>query len=197
MVCLVCHQVTPGRLCARCEGSLVRAPDRILPGGMRVVAAFAHEGAARPLAHLLKYRGVVVYADMVATATAPRLPRLPLVPIPRMLSRRFRYGVDPARLIAGRLSRLLAVPVLDCLRPPLHAPARAGRNRRSAAPAFGLRFPPPGPVIVVDDVLTTGATLLSAIAAMPPGTVRMGVVANSARVSSLSAVILPGHRDGG
>ncbi|MBW3666959.1 MAG: hypothetical protein KY394_05120, partial [Actinobacteria bacterium] len=83
MVCLVCHRVDRSALCQRCRLSLRPAPERLLPGGIRLVSAFEHTGAARELIHHLKYRGITGYADLVAALLAPRIPRLPLVPVPR------------------------------------------------------------------------------------------------------------------
>ena len=186
MICLVCHQLTPGRVCSNCLGNLRPAPERILPGGLRVVASYRHEGVARDLVHLLKYRGVPDFARHVAGRLAERLPALPLVPVPRALSRRLKYGVDPSRVLANELSALLDAPVVGALRPLLHAPRRAGRNRSLDPNGFQLWQHVDSPVILVDDVVTTGATLLAATRALGPGRVAMAVVANSAPVPSLS-----------
>lgn len=152
-----------------------------------MVASYRHEGAARELVHLLKYGGVPDFARHAALVLAERLPRLPLVPVPRALSRRIKYGVDPSRLLAHELSALLGVPVVEALRPRLHAPGRAGRNRAADHPRFQARRPLDFPVMLVDDVATTGSTLLAATQAIGREWVAMAVVANSASVSSLSA----------
>ncbi|HJQ77412.1 MAG TPA: hypothetical protein VJ948_09145 [Acidimicrobiia bacterium] len=186
MICLVCHQLTPGRVCSTCRGSLRPAPERILPGGLRVVASYCHEAAARDLIHLLKYRGVPDFARHVAGRLAARLPPLPLVPVPRALSRRLRYGVDPSRILAEALSAHLGVPVLDILRPRMHVARRAGRNRSVGPPEFQARRSIHFPVVLVDDVVTTGSTLLAAARALGREWVTMAVVANSAPVPSLS-----------
>ncbi len=154
------------------------APDRLLPGGVRLVAAFRHEGAAKKLVHQLKYQGMTSFATLTAEVLAPRLTPLPLVPVPRSWSRRLKYGVDPARLIAQRLSSLLEVPVIDALQAPLHAPRRAGRDHSRPVAPYRVRVFPPSPVWIVDDVVTTGSTVLAAIAALGPGNVRGVVSAN-------------------
>lgn len=186
VICLVCHQLTPGRVCSNCLRNLRPAPERILPGGLRVVAGYRHEQAARDLVHLLKYRGVPDFARHVAGRLAERLPPLPLVPVPRTLSRRLRYGVDPSRILAGEISARLGVPVVDALRPRMHVPRRAGRNNSVGLPRFQARRSIHFPVILVDDVVTTGSTLLAAALALGRERVAMAVVANAAPVPSLS-----------
>lgn len=186
MVCLVCHQLTAGALCSACARTLRPAPEQILPGGVRVVAGFEHDGAARSLVHHLKYRGVTAYADLVAEILAPRLPRLPVVPVPRALTRRIRYGVDPARVLAAALARRIDVPVIPALAAPLHAVRRAGRDHTREVRAFRARMTLRFPVILVDDVVTTGATAIAATRAI--GAERVRVVAAANVVSNPSNV---------
>jgi predicted amidophosphoribosyltransferase len=187
MVCLVCHTITSGRLCPGCARTLHPTTDRLLAGGLRLVAAFEHQGAARELMHHLKYRGVLDFADLVAERIAPRVPRLPLVPVPRALSRRLKYGVDPARLLAQRLGSRLGVPVIDILTPHLHTPRRAGRNHSRPVVPFTLRRAVGGEVMLVDDVVTTGSTVAAAVSAIGRQHLRLVVAANAVpKVSSLS-----------
>ena len=178
MVCLGCHQVTGGRVCVSCVATIRPAADRLLAGGIRVVAAFEHEGAAKTLVHHLKYRGVIEVAELAAEVLAPRVPRLPLVPIPRALSRRVKYGVDPARALAAALGRRLGTPIVDGLVPPLHAPRRAGRDHSRPVRPFRTRSALRYPAIVVDDVLTTGATAVAAVDAIGAGLVQAVVSAS-------------------
>ena len=118
------------------------------------------------MVHNLKYRGVVYFAEMVADRLEGRLPRVPLVPVPRALTRRVKYGVDPARVIAGSLARRLDVPVVDALARPLHTLRRAGRDHSAPVAPFRLRSRLRFPVLVVDDVITTGATVKAAVDAI-------------------------------
>lgn len=190
MVCLSCAAPTRGRLCDRCSRSLRPAPERLLPGGIRLVAAFEHSGPARVLVHHLKYKGVTSVADLVAEVVAHRAPRLPVVPVPRALSRRLKYGIDPAREVAGALARRIGVPVVDALVPRIHTPRRAGGNHSRSVPPFHTRSSLRSPVIVVDDVITTGTTVLAAVAALGPDVARAVVAANVvAGVSNVAAVV--------
>lgn len=160
MVCLSCRGPGPG-LCAGCRQSLQPVSELRTPGGVTVRPWAAHEGAARTLVRRLKYEGVVGVADLVAAELALRVPdgARSLVPVVRPLVRRVRYGVDPATELALALSRRVGLPVVRALRAPVAGRANAGSNRRERqAPRFGWLREVDAPVLI-DDVVTTGATL--------------------------------------
>lgn len=184
MVCLCCSTPTRGHVCHECAGTFRPAPERLLPGGIRLVAPFDHVGAARVLMHHLKYRGITDFADLAADVLASRVPRLPLVPVPRALSRRIKYGVDPARVIARALADRIDVPVLDAVTPHLHTKRRAGHDHSRPVSSFKLKRRLPSPVVVVDDVVTTGATVLAVVEAVGPD--RVGGVAAANMVTEMS-----------
>ena len=133
---------------------------------MLVRSLLEHGGPIRKAVHAMKYRG----ADRVASGLAPLLIDLlptgatALVPVPRSLPRRARFGTDPGRALATALARTAGLPVADVLRAPVLHRSQIRSRRRG-----GLRFRsvarPPGGAVLVDDVLTTGATLSSAAAA--------------------------------
>lgn len=158
---------------------MLPAADRVLPGGVRLIAAFHHDGAARALIHHLKYRGVTAYAGLVADVLEPRLPRLPLVPVPRALTRKLRYGVDPAWEIAAALADRMRVPIVDGLVRPIHVPRRAGRDHSRTVRPFRSRSVLRSQVVIVDDVVTTGATVSAAVNAMGLELVRAIAAANA------------------
>lgn len=167
MVCLAC--AFPGwPLCDPCVASLKRTPPGFI-GGMPFEAGFRHSGAAARLVHNLKYRrslpaGRLLAAGMVSGL---RSDATALVPAPRSLTRRIWYGIDQADFLANELSRLTDLPVIKALRAPLWWKRQAGTSRRERhAVAFTLvRDVPPG-VVVIDDVVTTGMTSMSALAAL-------------------------------
>lgn len=180
MVCQGCYRVTSkALLCHGCRARLRPAPERLLAGGIRVIAAYEHSGPARTLSHHLKYRGIVSYAELVAAVLAERVPREPLVPLPRVRSRWAKYGIDPAEILARSLAKRIDVPVYRLLRAPIHAPRRAGGDHDRPVVFSELRKRTLEKVLVVDDVLTTGATLEAAVSVLGASHVRAAVVANA------------------
>ncbi len=138
------------------------------------VAAFAHTGTLRRALQRLKYGGSGSIALPLGRAAAPALEALmvvcgplPLVPVPVHEARRRQRGYNQAALLASALGRETGLPVLDLLerrRPTArqHGLGKAARlhNLRGA---FGLRqgVSVPHGLILVDDILTTSATLES------------------------------------
>jgi predicted amidophosphoribosyltransferase len=185
MLCQGCHTSSRGFLCPRCRAQLRPAPERILDGGIRLVAAFEHEGVARELVHGLKYRGMTSFADLVVASVSPRVPPLPVVPVPRTWSRQVRYGIDPAREIGLRLARAMGVPLIDLFSAPLHAPRRAGGDHNRPPPELKAAKAVLGPVVLVDDVVTTGATITSAVKTL--GSERIALVLAATLADTVSS----------
>lgn len=185
MLCQSCHAFSRGFLCSRCRAQLRPASERILDGGLRLVAAFEHEGVARELVHGLKYRGMTSFADLVVEVVSSRVPPLPVVPVPRTWSRQLRYGVDAAREIGLRLARAKGVPLIDGLSAPLHAPRRAGGDHNRPPPKLKVAKALIGPIVLVDDVVTTGATIQSVVKTL--GSERIALVLAATLADTVSS----------
>lgn len=177
MVCVVCGWWNPSAryrtdsstrpaFCPPCLASTQPAGEVRLSSGLLVRSLLVHDGPVRGAIHALKYRGV----DRVAAGLAPLMVDLlpvdatALVPVPRSLPRRVKFGIDPGRTLATALARAAGLPLADILRAPLLHRSQLRVRRRD-----GLRFRavsrPPRGAVLVDDVLTTGGTLSSAAAA--------------------------------
>ncbi len=133
-------------------------------------SGFFHEGAARILAHRLKYEAVESAGRLLASEGMAHLvppDALALIPIPRTRWRAIRYGVDPAVLLAEHLGALTGLPTVMSLRPAVYGRRHAGRMvSQRDAPVFGVTGTVPPGAVLVDDVLTTGITLETAAAAL-------------------------------
>ena len=137
------------------------------------VAAFRYEAAVRGALQRLKYGSSARMARPLALDALPAFRRLlevsgplPIVPVPVHPDRRRERGYNQAALLAGWLGRAALLPVADVLMrgratTKQHHLDRAGRlrNLRGAFHlADGVARPPPA-AILVDDILTTSATL--------------------------------------
>jgi ComF family protein len=131
--------------------------------------------------HALKYRGWRNMAELMGKKMAgegpPRGSDPVLVPVPTTARRRRIRGYNQAAVLAGALSKLWKLPVQELLiRPSGRSQVRLGPRERAAnvEGAFqlsgGFRSRIGGQdVILVDDVLTTGATAKAAALALAEG----------------------------
>src|SRR3954453_16962232 len=182
--CAACGSPGPA-LCHRCRVSLASIDRLRTPHG--VVAAFPLDGAARELIIALKSRHRRAAADVLANQMVRRLP-LPRVDLvtwaPTSHRRVRRRGYDQAEVIARAVAKQLGVPCIRLLY-RAHGAPQTGKSRaeRLVGPAFRARRPRKGlTVLVVDDVVTTGATLLTAAEALHPagvGRVELAAVAST------------------
>ncbi len=139
---------------------------------LAAVAAYPYDGVLRRVLAALKYRGASRVAGPLADAAYPAMRLLltisgpaVLVPVPIHSARRRQRGYNQASLIAGHLATLARMPMVELLARAhsterQHRLTRAERvkNMRGAIAARdGVR--PPICAIVVDDILTTSATL--------------------------------------
>jgi ComF family protein len=137
------------------------------------LAAFAFEGPIRMALARLKYEGASRLAGPLAQAAMPTLRVLlqmtggvPLVPVPVHRERLRERGYNQAELIARAMGSAVGLPVIDRLkrvRPTTkqHRLDRAARlaNLRAAFSVLAAPTSMPAAVIVVDDIVTTTATL--------------------------------------
>jgi len=138
------------------------------------VAAFVHAGNLRRALQRLKYGGGGSIAEPLAVAAAPALEALtrvcgplPLVPVPVHPARLRQRGYNQAALLASGLGSRAGLPVLDILErrrstARQHGLGKAARLHNLQG-AFALRDGAHSPpmLILVDDILTTSATLES------------------------------------
>ncbi|MCC6366675.1 MAG: ComF family protein [Bryobacterales bacterium] len=127
-----------------------------------------HEGSLRKLIHLYKYAGIHTLAKPLAgylLAAMPRQERFDLiVPVPVHWRRKWSRGFNQSELLAREVSRRTAVPVACALRRAKTTPPQAGlsdhERRRNVTGAFHATRNLEGQhVLLVDDVMTTGATV--------------------------------------
>ena len=170
-------------------------------------APFAFEGPARAAVHHLKYRGVrgvgAALARAMATCAPPGADVVTWVPLARR--RKAERGFDQAKVLAVRIARELDIPARRLMRRAVSTGPQAMRDaverRQAMRGSFRVRDRArvPSSVLLVDDVLTTGATAgACAEALIEAGAVRVSLVvaARALLRSSQRAYTRPGPRPG-
>jgi len=178
-----------GPLCPACRSSL-GGPDPAapIPGVDAVLAPLAYEGGARALVLRLKLGGLRAAADPLSAAMAAAVQtagvRGEVVTwVPGRSADIRARGYDHAAVLAGGLARRLGLPAERLLRRSARRPADqtslgAAARRANLEGAF-VGTPCRGRrVIVVDDLVTTGATAGACAAALrAAGACRVEVIA--------------------
>lgn len=172
-------RVTEAPGCLRCVGPLAERDPLTWGGGTRararraltgVVAPWSYGGVPRELVIALKFQRRLAAAAPLADALARALRRAAIpgdlvVPVPLSLRRRRSRGYDQAALLARRVARGLGIErAAGALHRRRHtAPQtslpRAARQRAPAGAFRARRRRVEGRcVLLIDDVLTSGAT---------------------------------------
>jgi len=174
----------PDAPCAHCLGSGIAHYDRVL-----AMAPFREP--VRHLIHQMKYHGRWAIAELLADAWINKRLQLPadalLLPVPLHRIRQVIRGFNQADVIARRIGKSCGLRLV-------HPAVRLKRTKNQSLTssqaqrtdnlrdAFGLISPHKirgRHVVVIDDVMTTGATLLS-----------LARVLREAQPASLTALVI-------
>jgi ComF family protein len=180
--CFVCRGAARALLCAQCDAELPRLARALCPrcaldspAGQvcgrclarppafdATHAALAYEFPADALVHALKFRGELAVAPLLASLlseqTLERVDHVVAVPLSRERLRQRGYNQ------AVEIARHLGKVEIDLCERPREAPPQTGlpfdERSRNVRGAFRCTRALPGATVaVVDDVMTTGATL--------------------------------------
>jgi ComF family protein len=173
------------RACPHCPPGVVAASR----------SAFLFAGSARQAVHRLKYRGwrpvaAALGRSMARAMRADRsLPAADVVTwVPLSRSRLAERGFDQARVLADVVARELGLASVRLLERTADAgpqALRGGVERREAMPGlFEPRREAPPTVLLVDDVLTTGATAAACAEALRQAGATRVLVLTAARAVS-------------
>lgn len=182
-VCAGCGRKSlPDRfLCGVCRDQALANPSKAqTPSGLDAIACGPLLGdAARSLVHGLKYQGlwgaaldlVELAQDSVPPDFCP--PGAVLVPVPVHPHRHRERGYNQSAKLAKHWSQILATPVADDMLVRVvdtvtQTRLDANKRRSNLEHVFrvGSGFQADRPIVLVDDVLTTGATLSACAATL-------------------------------
>jgi ComF family protein len=207
--CPACDGPSDGGFCAFCAAAFPRVRNACARCGLAkpvshcplawgaweadaVLAPFTYGPPLDYYVHALKYRGARTLGRALALLLVPTLRALrddfdALVAVPLHRKRRCERGYNQAQEIARTLGRELHLPTLERgISRPTATPTQTGQGayerRASVAHAFRVRRDLTGQrILIVDDVVTTGATVNALAAALRAAGATRCVVLAAAR----------------
>ncbi|WP_115717060.1 ComF family protein [Gallaecimonas mangrovi] len=183
--CWLCLEASHTPLCHHCIEDLVRPIGRCKQCGEpgpalcshcrqrpppfdEVVAGFAYEPPFSHFIHRFKYQRQWWLDSALCQPLLAKLQQVDrpecLLPVPMHWSRRLWRGFNQAELLARYLGKAMAIntapDLLRCTRAHRHQQGLTKSARqRNLNHAYRLTATPPSHVAIVDDVMTTGATV--------------------------------------
>jgi ComF family protein len=159
-------------VCAACRSGL-RGFDRAMCFG-------SYEGSLRGLIHLFKYSGMKPLAEPLGRLLERALPvdqsYDAVVPVPLHWRRQWHRGFNQSERLAAQVAKRRAIPMVSALKRRRATATQAGLasagRRRNVAGAFALRRGAGiegKKVLLIDDVMTTGATARACAAVLKRG----------------------------
>ena len=198
LLCADCHarmELVQGVRCPHCaerigDDATICSSCAIMPPPLdRLASVYRYHGPARSAVLALKFRSLKSIADTLASSMAAHdlLQRASIdciVPVPAHPRRLRERGYNQAALLANYVAKRSQLPCLnDAIRKVRHTPSQVELDRfersNSVRGAFATNYDfTDAHVLLIDDVATTGSTLMSCASALKH--------AGSKRVSALT-----------
>ena len=217
--CALCQRPLPDRTAEQGGDAALALADAALgnwicapcmaepPRHAGVAAATLYNDISRQIVLGFQHGRRIALADLMVRLMVPRLPRLDdewlVVPVPLHRWRLWRRGFNQSALLARGIARAIGQPLLvdGLLRPRATPPlGHLGRKRRAALLQGTIRANPAlasrlrgARVLLVDDVLTSGATTDACLIALRKAGVKTARIACFARVIDDTHAIATHH----
>lgn len=173
--CICCSDASHGALlCRNCQR---RLREKELKEHGNPCSCWTHGGEAAALVHMLKFEGIHTAAQVLAEGIAQSVPSLPpstvVTWVPASPKRMKERGIDHGRVLAEQTAKALNLPVQGLLQRQGERHTQLGLTRSqrltNLVGAFVLTDTPPASVLLVDDVMTTGATSAECVKILQAG----------------------------
>ena len=170
--CLGCRSLGIEPFCHRCAQTLEPAPKLALPGLHRSVAVWSYGGAIAHAIQRFKYHGRVEDARPLGAAVQACVSTIAfdvVVPMPLTSARLRRRGFNQARELTRSFDKPVAV---HAVRRIFDTPSQVGQRKDQRRALIDDAFVADAAsvtdrrVLLVDDVVTTGATARAAAGAL-------------------------------
>jgi len=205
--CPLCQRSTAEGLCPYCQSQLqacqLPTTEQIVSGSPPIFAWGRYDGALKRAIAALKFdQHPEIGSDLgrwmgqawLASVESSNK-GMPVVPIPLHESKQRQRGFNQAELLARGFCAVTRLPLINqgllrqrATEAQFHLPSAVERERNlQSAFAIGptlLKQPPKRPVLLLDDIYTSGATTRSAIATLHRQGIRVGGVIVLARAGA-------------
>ncbi len=181
-------------LCEDCRREIKLTPSRISLPQIKVASALTFGPPIDELIHYLKYNGIRELVPILGEFLLKRVESLSIekdsviVPVPLYLWRERERGYNQSELLARFLGAKRGMKVYQGLVRAKKTKSQVeckgkGERVKNLKGAFALKEKAPEKIILLDDVLTTGATLNEAARALQRGGTKklIGLVVATAR----------------
>ena len=167
--CFGCHRLGPS-ICSACRSSWHPHYYKTKVDNLTVHSALLYTPTASKIILAAKESGLKGADELLIDAiihalnkAIPDITLFRLVPVPSSKASQRRRGRSFVVDLVSQISRQTGVPMIDCLQLSRKVLDQSGLHRddraSNLAGAFVLNSPARGDLILVDDVVTTGATL--------------------------------------
>ena len=169
--CLGCGKIG-SYVCTACQVGLWEPEPRPKPANLDgLTCLWAYDGLMQKIIKKAKYSGQYNLLQFtILKSQIPNKSQFPniqaIIPVPLHRDRLMERGFNQAEVIANEISKIYKIPVVNLLTRTKDTGHQTLRNRHERLQALNgafqisnFKFQIPVAVLLVDDVLTTGATL--------------------------------------